>query len=116
MGKTALSVFGISHIQPRRIVMEFKVFKKKSLQTAIETVKKEKDHITSEADVRRALVLPLFKALGYNTGSASEEKQNSLFPTTQKTRQTSLSCEMKSLGSWWNVRKGESAKLSIKTS
>ena len=53
--------------------MELKALKT-LLQKHVEYVSTEKDHVTSEADVRRSLVLPLFTMLGYNTSSSSEVK------------------------------------------
>jgi len=60
--------------------MELKAFKTQ-LKSLAEHVNTEKSHITSEADVRRSLVLPLFHALGYNIHSASEVKAEYPIPT-----------------------------------
>jgi hypothetical protein len=53
--------------------MDFKAFKNQ-VKSLTEHVAAEKGHITSEADVRRSLVLPLFNCLSYNVHSASEVK------------------------------------------
>jgi hypothetical protein len=63
--------------------MEFKPFKKQIKELG-EFVNTEKMHVSSEADVRRTLVLPLFNNLGYNTFSASEVKVEYSIETGKK--------------------------------
>lgn len=53
--------------------MELRAFRN-HIKSHAEHVNTEKGHVSSEADVRRSLVLPLFANLGYNVHSASEVK------------------------------------------